>query len=377
MRGKRILSILLTGALTVGMAFQVNASNIEEAQQKANELESQKSAAEAQKSQLAEQLNQVIDEMEQTKADIEKKQEEIAKKADELMQAQIDENNQYESMKKRIKYMYENGNTQFIEILCESKSIGDFLNNAEYISQISGYDRNMLVEFQKVVKSVEDQQEALEEENKKLEELQNQLVEKQNNVETLIASKSEEISSLESEIGENAKKISEFKAEAEKQQRLQAEAAASTSGSGGGGGGNYSQGPSYSGGGSGVLQNPCPSAYISSEFGGRNSPGGIGSTNHKGRDYAAGHGAPIYAAASGTVTTVDYNSFRGNYVVINHGNGLSTVYQHCSAIYVSSGQSVSAGTNIAAIGTTGASTGPHLHFEVWENGTPVDPRIYL
>ncbi len=373
MRGKRILSVLLTGALTIGMAFQVNASNIEEAQKKANELESQKSAAEAQKSQLAEELNQVIGEMEQTKADIEKKQEEISRKSDELMQAQIDENNQYESMKKRIKYMYENGNTQFIEILCESKNIGDFLNNAEYISQISEYDRNMLVEFQKVVKGVEEQRLALEEENKKLEELQNQLLEKQNNVETLIASKSEEISNLESEIGDNAKKLEALKAEAERQQRYQEEAAAAASG---GGGGGYTQGPSYTGGGSGRLQNPCPSAYISSEFGGRNSPGGIGSTNHKGRDYAAGHGSPIYAAAAGRVTTVGYSSVRGNYVVIDHGD-IATLYQHCSAIYVSQGQSVSAGTNIAAVGTTGASTGPHLHFEVHVGGAPVDPRLYL
>ena len=146
-----------------------------------------------------------------------------------------------------------------------------------------------------------------------------------------------------------------------------------SSGSSGGG----TAGPSVAPSGNGALSNPCPSAYISSEFGGRSSPGGIGSTNHKGRDYAAGTGSPIYAAASGTVTTVAYNGARGNYLVINHGNGLSTVYQHCSEIYVGSGQSVSVGQNIAAVGSTGASTGPHLHFEVWVNGTPVDPRNYL
>ena len=100
---------------------------------------------------------------------------------------------------------------------------------------------------------------------------------------------------------------------------------------------------------------------------------------------------PIMAADSGTVSTVVINArnnypeyqqgteaaIYGTYVVINHGNGLSTLYQHCSAIYVSQGQSVSAGTNIAAVGSTGNSTGPHLHFEVHVNGTPVDPRLYL
>lgn len=129
--------------------------------------------------------------------------------------------------------------------------------------------------------------------------------------------------------------------------------------------------------GSGVLRNPCPAATISSEFGGRASPGGIGSTNHKGRDYAAPSGTSIYAAASGTVTQVSTSSARGKYCIIDHGNNMSTLYQHCSAILVQTGQTVSAGQEIAKVGNTGNSTGPHLHFEVHINGEPVDPRLYL
>lgn len=129
--------------------------------------------------------------------------------------------------------------------------------------------------------------------------------------------------------------------------------------------------------GSGVLRNPCPGATISSEFGGRESPGGIGSTNHKGRDYAAATGTPIYAAGSGTVTQVSTNSARGKYCIIDHGNNMSTLYQHCSEILVRTGQTVSVGQQIAKVGNTGNSTGPHLHFEVHINGEPVDPRLYL
>lgn len=129
--------------------------------------------------------------------------------------------------------------------------------------------------------------------------------------------------------------------------------------------------------GSGVLRNPCPSATISSEFGGRASPGGIGSTNHKGRDYAAPNGTPIYAAASGKVTQVSTSSARGKYCIIEHGANMSTLYQHCSAILVKPGQKVSVGQQIAKVGNTGNSTGPHLHFEVHINGEPVDPRLYL
>ena len=388
MQGKRFVSILLILTLVFGMTIPVQASSIEETKKKGEALEAQKSTAEAEKKALADQLNKLIAEMDETTAKITAKQEEIAVKEDELIQAQIDENNQYESMKKRIKYMYENGNTQFIEILFSSKSIGDFLNNAEYITQISEYDRDMLDEFKATVKRVDEQKTALEGEKAELETLQVQLQEKQDEVSALLEEKAEQISDLEVAIGENAAKLKALQEEAARQQRMREEAAAAaaaaaaaqknaSSGSSGGSSGGGTAGPSVAPSGNGALSNPCPSAYISSEFGGRSSPGGIGSTNHKGRDYAAGTGSPIYAAASGTVTTVAYNGARGNYLVINHGNGLSTVYQHCSEIYVGSGQSVSVGQNIAAVGSTGASTGPHLHFEVWVNGTPVDLRNYL
>ena len=126
-----------------------------------------------------------------------------------------------------------------------------------------------------------------------------------------------------------------------------------------------------------MLRNPCPIAVISDEFGGRVAPTAGASTNHKGRDYAAPYGAAIYAASTGTVTKVDFNYVRGNYVIIDHGNGLCTLYQHCSRINVKKGQAVFVGAKIAEVGSTGISTGPHLHFEVWVNNVPVDPRLYL
>ncbi len=382
MQKKRLVSVVLAGALVFGSALQVKADDLQDAQNQASELQKKKEAAQAEKNSLAAKLEKIVDDMDKTKSDIEKKQEEIAEKTDELIAAQIDENNQYNSMKLRIQYMYENGNSQFLETLLESKSIAEFLSNAEYIAQISEYDRNMLVEFQEIVTSVEEQKKDLEEENKELEEMQTSLQEQQTEMESLIESKSEEISNLSDELGEVNDKIASLKEEAERQARMQQEAqqaASNNSGNtntGGGGDTNVTPTPPYNGGGSGRLQNPCPAAYISSEFGGRTSPGGIGSTNHKGRDYAASTGTPIYAAASGTVIEVGYNGARGNYVIINHGD-LATLYQHCSRILVSTGQSVSTGQNIALVGSTGASTGPHLHFEVWVNGTPVDPRLYL
>lgn len=119
------------------------------------------------------------------------------------------------------------------------------------------------------------------------------------------------------------------------------------------------------------------SGIITSRFGYRSSPGGIGSTNHKGLDIAAKAGTPIYAAAGGTVTYSGYKGALGNLVIINHGNGVETYYGHCSSLNVSVGQKVEAGDKIAEVGKTGSATGYHLHLEVHVNGTAVNPQNYI
>ena len=101
------------------------------------------------------------------------------------------------------------------------------------------------------------------------------------------------------------------------------------------------------------------------------------SANHRGIDIGAPTGSSILAAASGRVTTATYNYSAGNYVVISHGNGVSTVYMHASALYVSEGESVSQGQKIALSGNTGISSGPHVHFEILINGSQVNPLKYL
>ena len=119
------------------------------------------------------------------------------------------------------------------------------------------------------------------------------------------------------------------------------------------------------------------SGTITSRYGYRSSPGGIGSTNHKGLDISAKHGSTIKAAATGTVKFAGYKGSLGNLVIIESGNGIETYYGHCSALYVSKGQKVSAGDKIAAVGKTGAATGPHLHLEIHVNGKVVNPQKYI
>ena len=119
---------------------------------------------------------------------------------------------------------------------------------------------------------------------------------------------------------------------------------------------------------------PVDSRYITSTVGGRASPGGIGSTNHKGTDIGrVGYTSPIYASKSGTVIVSQYSSSYGNYVVISHGSGNTTLYAHMSSRKVEVGQYVNQGDVIGITGSTGNSTGPHLHFEVTENGVRVNP----
>jgi len=366
MKGKRLVSLLLVGVLFFGLTLQCQATEINETRKEGQKLKDKKEKAEKEKKELAAKLEKLIEEMEELKEKITKKEEELFSKEEELVDARNDENDQYESMKKRIKFMYENGSAQLIEILLESENIGDFLNKAEYISTISGYDRDMLKQFQKVTQEVLEQEEFIRKEYNELEDMQDQLMENQQDIENLIQTKGTEISDLKDAIKANEKKLKKLQEAAEEALRKQQES---------------SDNPGSAGGsvvtGNGYFTHPCPGyTRISSEFGWREQPLPGASTNHKGIDYAAPTGTPIYAAAAGTVTTAAYSGKAGKLIVINHGDGKVTKYMHCNAMYVSAGQKVTKGQHIAAVGTTGNSTGPHLHFQLEINGVPKNPANY-
>ena len=380
---KKMISLLLVLTLVSGMFVQTYATEIDDTKKKAEELESKKKAAENEKTSLADQLKKLTGEMEETKKKISAKEDEITNKEEELILAKADENEQYESMKKRIRYMYENGNTGFVEILCSSKSIGELLNNAEYISRISGYDRNMLVEFQKVVTNVENQEAELKKEYKELQTMQDNLITKQDSVNELIKNKQSEIQSLTSELGDTKNKLAQLEAadgycgQQQRQRQLRRR----------------------------LRQQP---KRIQAHRGLRPVPPGHRwcremehlhilvrvdifrvdlVTEHsrlqvqvriiKGLTLQQQQERQSMRLRQGTVISAGYAGNAGNLLVISHGNGLLTYYMHCNAIYVSAGQKVSRGQNVAAVGTTGNSTGPHLHFQVMLNGTPVNPANYL
>lgn len=384
-RGKKILGALLAFTLCFSMVIPAQADDISDAKKKQQELEQQKNTAEAEKSELSSELDSIVSKMEKTQSDLTAKETEINDAETELVTAKANEDDQYQTMKLRIKYMYENGSNEFLEILMEANSIADLLNKAEYINKISQCDRELLVEYKDTRKDVENRENALKKEYAELESLQDELAGEQANVEKLLADKNIQINNLTSEISSNADKLKQLIAEAEaaEARRKEAEAtaaaqaaqAAAAASSGTSSSGNTSSNASATGTGS--LTHPVPGAAITSGFGGRVAPTAGATTGHDGIDYGAGYGAAVYAADSGTVITAQYNSARGNYIVINHGNGMQTWYQHLSSMNVTVGQTVARGQVIGNVGTTGISTGPHLHFEVHVNGVPVNPLNYL
>ena len=367
-RGKKILGALLAFTLCFGMVIPAQADDISDAKKKQQELEQQKNTAEAEKSELSSELDSIVSKMEKTQSDLTAKETEINDAETELVTAKANEDDQYQTMKLRIKYMYENGSNEFLEILMEANSIADLLNKAEYINKISKCDRELLVEYEDTRKDVENRESALKKEYAELENLQDELAGEQANVEKLLADKNIQINNLTSEISSNADKLKQLIAEAAA--AAQASASSGTSSSG-----NTSSNASATGTGS--LTHPVPGAAITSGFGGRVAPTAGATTGHDGIDYGAGYGAAVYAADSGTVITAQYNSARGNYIVVNHGNGMQTWYQHLSSMSVTVGQTVARGQVIGNVGTTGISTGPHLHFEVHVGGVPVNPLNYL
>ena len=323
---KSMVGLALAAVMVCSPVFSVNADtedDIEAAEQKADELESQKEAAESEKAELAAQLDTIIADMEDTQEKLVAKEEEVEQVENELIQARIDAQDQYESMKVRIKFMYEGGNTQLIEMLFESESMGDFLNKAEYISQISEYDRNELIRYQDTVKRVEEKEARVQAEYDELSNLQEQLVSQQAEVESLIESNAAQIADIQSQINANEKTLEELKEKAAEAERIRQEqlAAAQASQSSGGGGGSSVSRPSTGNvvSGNGYFTHPCPGYTYQSSYFGEIREFEVG--GHKGNDYAAPTGTPTYAAAAGTVMIAGYSPSAGNWVVINHGNG--------------------------------------------------------
>lgn len=238
---------------------------------------------------------------------------------------------------------------------------------------------------------IQNAEETIRKDKADLEALQAQLEEEQQAVNLLMQEKETQLSGVRQGISEAEQNAQQYQQEIEAenqliQEMLAAEAAAKKAAeeqqkqqevqkNNASADSNVNTNDVYEGG---VFTWPCPSSHkITSGFGYRDKPTAGATSYHQGYDIGASAGAAIVAAADGVVTSTGYSSVLGNYVILSHGGGLFTIYEHCSAVLVSRGQSVSRGSTIAKVGSTGVSTGPHLHFGVQLNGKYVDPGNYL
>lgn len=395
---KRIVAIGMTFIMGSGMSMQTatlqiygkasttsSSTSLKEAQKEKEALE--KELAQAQKTikalkeskgdvedkvaSLNKQLMEISSRITNLENQLTEKGEDIVAAQEELEEAKQRKAKQYEDMKVRIRFMYENGQDSYLEALLSSRNISEFMNSAEYISQIQSYDRQKLTEYEETVEIVANMEAQLEQEYADLETLKATVEEEKANVAAMMKQKETELAGIADNLANAQDEADYYAAEIQAQEELiaaikRAEAEKAAAG--------VVDNP-YTGG---AFVWPCPSSTrVTSDYGTRVSPTTGASSNHKGIDIGAAYGADIVAAADGTVKAASYSSAAGNYVMIDHGGGLYTVYMHASSLVVSQGQTVSAGQVIAKVGSTGISTGNHLHFGVSLNGSYVSPWSYL
>ncbi|MBD5493168.1 MAG: peptidoglycan DD-metalloendopeptidase family protein [Lachnospiraceae bacterium] len=339
------------------------------------ELEKSKNNLTEYVTQLDTQLTNIQDKIDEYKTLITDKETEIEETTEELEAAVTKQEEQYEAMKARIKFMYECGDSLYMELLLAADNFVDLMNKADYIEALSAYDRDQLDEYISTTELIALCKEELEVEKEALEEAKLAVEDEEAAVNALISEKQTQLTSVTADISTKTAAIKEYealiaqeneeikaleKAVAEEKARLAAANAKARV---------------YDGG---MFSWPCPSySRISDEYGYRTDPILGTQKFHNGLDLAAPYGSTIYAAYDGDVIAATYSSSMGNYIMIDHGDGLYTIYMHASALYVSKGQSVYKGQSIAAVGSTGRSTGNHLHFSVRLNGEYVNPWNYL
>lgn len=322
---------------------------------------------------LDNQMADLAEDIDEYNDKIEKKNEEIADTQVELDNARETEKHQYESMKLRIQFMYEHNDETYLDMIFSSESLADMLNKAEYVTKISEYDRKMLDEYVATKELIEATLAKLQQEEQELQDYKAYLQNTYDAVDLVLEAKNEEREKLEASqaayekqqreyqdsLDELDKLVSDLTNKYNAEQLAKANAVAT-------------QENLYA---KKLLIWPCPSSYrITSHFNPSRLDPVTGSyySAHRGTDIGASTGTPVVAAASGLVTAAGYSSSMGNYIVIAHGDGITTRYYHNSRLAVSAGQSVQAGQVISYVGSTGWSTGPHLHFEVRINDVAVD-----
>lgn len=385
---KRILAAVLVLVLGLSMTVQATstkdkASNtslsdaqkemnnlkdqLKDAKELVNDLKNSKGSVEKKISQLNKSLIEISARITELENLLIAKNEQIVITQGELVMAKDVAAKQYEDMKIRIQYMYENGQFNYLEAFLTAGDMTEFMNSAEYINRIQDYDRQKLEEYKTTIATIEEKEAQLASEKADLEALKADVEREKENVASVLASREDELAHIKDDLDEAQDEADIIAAEVQAQEELIAEIIRLEAEKG-------NSGSAYAG----SFTWPVPSSNrVTSDYGPRKSPTAGASSNHKGIDIGAPKGVDIVAAAPGKVIVSRYSSSAGYYVTIDHGGGLYSVYMHCSKLLVKVGDVVAGGSVIAKVGSTGISTGPHLHFGISLNGTYVSPWGYL
>lgn len=330
-------------------------------QSQINEAEKELEKLEAEMGEVERQVSQLNTQIQKCQGQIDGLKVQIAENEEKLVQAQAEYDKRNEMLAKRIVAQYEAGDTTYLDFLLSSESLTEFISNYYMIGEIAEMDVSLLNQLENTKKEIEQTKQQLEKDKANLDSQISTLQAKKSERQSYVNQLSEEEKALQ-------RKREEYDAELEdlKNQIVQLSQASGNT--------------SYIGGG--TMAYPVPGYPIN-----YNQPGNIFGYRihpiykdwrlHTGVDIAAPRGANFVAAESGTVIVAGVFGGYGNTVIINHGGGITTLYGHGTTILVSVGQYVTKGTPVLTVGSSGNSTGPHAHFEVRKNGTPVDPLPYI
>ena len=386
----RLVAALLTGVVLCGtpafiMAEDEDLTNqLDSIQQQVNQQNAIKSDAETVIGSVSEQLRQIEGQLRQATTELNTITEQrVAVENDitlnerQLAEAQKRLEGREAVFYKRVRDIYINGRLSYLDVVIGSKDFSDFANRLEVLKRIIDSDINLISEIKKERAQIEAHKKKLEEDRAKLVELEKAALAKQAEIEQKKAERNVVLQKAQNDRAVAMQAIEELNASSaqisamlkERQAARTAAAAAAAQSAG--------QGSSYTWvQGTGQLGWPV-SGEITSPYGYRVHPIWGTTIYHSGIDIGVDEGTPVHAADSGVIVWSGWMGGYGYAVVIDHGNGLSTLYGHNSELAVDEGQSVSKGQVVAYAGSTGNSTGPHVHFEVRENGDPVDPMGYL
>lgn len=391
MKRKIISLVVIITMVCANCCFSLAAKESDTYKNKANEAANNSKKAQEELKEVKTELNGALQEVSEisdsisgVESDISVLSEKIEGLKNSISEKEADLKQKESLLDERLAASYMNGGTSPYMDALFSGGVVNLVTNYDMIKQIAEYDNNLINEVKETKAALEkekkESEEAKEEKEKKSEELKSLKSQKQAKVNTLTAEE-KEIQSKIDEYDAETKKMKNLEKAAlakEEAERKAAEEAAKkqsvTSRS------SSSSSSSSSVKASGQFIWPVPASHsISSPYGYRIHPIYGTKKFHSGIDIPASTGTTIVAADSGTVilASYGYNGGYGNYVIISHGNGYTTRYAHCSSLSVSVGQQVSKGQKIAAVGSTGASTGPHCHFEIRINGETVNPSNYV